>query len=230
MAPVKPSLPKPSPAAAKAAKTGAKPPKPSKPSPPPSPSSSSGKPKGGGKGSGGTGGAKDGIFRYVCEQHVVGVSEADKADVALAVGYKNPRSDGFSRALRELLDSGVLQKGGDKDKVSLTEKGRSMIPKDLEVSNDPAKVHERYIEFVEKKVKTGSDKVRLVWQILQDRKEHPVADLAARLGYGNPKSFGNTKILAVMREAGLVEGKAGVMFTAKVPAAAAPAAAAAGGM
>jgi AraC-like DNA-binding protein len=148
----------------------------------------------------------------------MGVTESDKSEIALAVGYKNPRSENFSKAFRELVDDGTFRKaGGGKDKVSLTARGESMIPKDLEVSNDPSKIHQRYIEFVEKKVKVGSDKVRRVWNILQDRKEHPIADLATALGYSNPRSFGNTKIIAVMREAGLVEGKGGVMFTSKVP-------------
>jgi len=165
------------------------------------------------------GSKKDEIFRYVCEQHAVGITEVAKLDVALAVGYKNPRSETFSKSVKELIEvDGLLTKGDEKDIYSLTDEGKASMPDDLEVSNDPIKVYDRYIEFIENKAKMGADKVRPLWEILMDRKPHPIADISEELGYSNPRSFSNTKIIAIMKDMGLVEGKKEVMFTDKVPA------------
>ena len=54
-----------------------------------------------------------------------------------------------------------------------------------------------------------------MWELLSDRKAHSVNSIAETLGYKNPRSFGNTKIIAAMKEAGLVEnvGKGAIQFT-----------------
>jgi hypothetical protein len=159
---------------------------------------------------------KDKIFRFICEQHVIGITEVDVMDIALAVGNKNVRSEGFTSPLKELAEvDGLISKGNGK--VSLTEQGIKAIPDDLEISNDPSKIHDRYIEFIETKAKIGKDKVRPLWQMLMDWQEHRIDDLAKELGYGNPRSFANTKIVAAMKEASLVEGKGVIKFTDKVP-------------
>jgi hypothetical protein len=166
------------------------------------------------------GSKKDAIFRHICEQHAMGIQEVAKLDVALAVGNKNPRSDGFLKALKELTTiEGLINKGSKKDTLVLTDKGIAAMPEDLEVSNDPSKVHDRYIEFIEKKAKLGADKVRPCWEILSDRQAHSIPDIAKQLGYSNPRSFQNTKIIAAMKEMELVEpvGKGSVKFTDKVP-------------
>jgi hypothetical protein len=159
---------------------------------------------------------KDKIFRFICEQHVMGITEVDVMNIALAVGNKNVRSEGFTSPLKELGEvDGLITKGNGK--VSLTEHGIKAIPDDLEISNDPSKIHDRYIEFIETKAKLGKDKVHPLWQILMYWPEHRINDLAKELGYGNPRSFANTKIVAAMKEASLVEGKGVIKFTDKVP-------------
>ena len=165
---------------------------------------------------------KDQIYRYICEQHVMGITEVDKMDAALAVGNRNPRSEGFSKAVKELgAIDGVITKGNKKDTLTLTEKGIQSMPKDLDMSSggDPSKIHDRYIEFIQGKIKLGSDKVRAVWEIFMDRQAHTINGIAAKLGYNNPRSFANTKIVQEMKKAGLVEnaGKGQIRFTDKVP-------------
>lgn len=168
---------------------------------------------------------KDQIFLYICQQHAMGMTEVNKLDVSLAVGNKNPRSEGFANALRELMNVdrtvGTADSGGKKDRLRLTERGIASIPAGMEMTTDPTRVHERYIEFVQQKVKLGADKVRSFWEILQQDRTQPrsVKDIATKLGYNNPRSFGNTKIVAVTKELGLVEdaGKGLVQFTDKVP-------------
>ena len=163
---------------------------------------------------------KDQIFRYICEQHVMEITQVDKMDVALKVGNKNPRSEGFANAIKELTKTdGLITSGDTKDSITLTEKGIQAIPKDLEVSNDPSSVHDRYIDFIQQKAKMGADKVRPLWEILMDRKAHKVDDIAQKLGYKNPRSFMNTKIIQAMKDTGLLEQveRGVVRFTAKVP-------------
>lgn len=167
------------------------------------------------------GSKKDQMYRYICEQHVMGITQVSKMDVALAVGNTNTRSEGFAKPLKALdKDDGLITAGTEKDSVVLTEKGIQGIPKDLQVSNDPSKTHERYIKFIESKAKFGADKVSQVWEVLMDRKPHRINDIATKLGYNNPRSFANTKIVQVMKDAGLVEdvGKGAIQFTKKVPA------------
>jgi hypothetical protein len=158
------------------------------------------------------------IFRYVCEQHVMGVAKVSVMDIALAVGNTNVRSEGFSLPMKELADDDKLISKGLTG-VSLTDKGIEAIPDDLEVSNDPSKIHDRYIAFIENKVKMGKDKVRTLWDLLMDRQAHLINDLSTELGYTNPRSFANTKIISAMKETGLVEsaGKGTIRFTDKVP-------------
>lgn len=163
---------------------------------------------------------KDEIFKYICEQHVMGIEEVAKLDVAIAIGFKNPRSEGFSKPLKELTTEGLVTKGSKKEFLSLTETGVESMPDDIDASaKDPSQVHDRYIEFLEKKAKGGVDKIRPLWEILKDFEVHSVSDIAKELGYGNPRSFGNTKIIPAMKDMGLVsdEGKGKIRFTDKVP-------------
>ena len=190
------------PKAAKTSKSNAKADKPTK-------SSSDGKPS-----------KKDEIFRHICEQHAMGIEEVAKLAVAVAIGFKNPRSEGFSKPLKELTTEELITKGSKKDFLSLTEKGKESMPEDIDASaKDPSQVHDRYIEFIEKRAKGGVDKVRPLWEIMKDFEVHSVSDIAKELGYGNPRSFGNTKIIPAMKEMGLVsdEGKGKIRFTDKVP-------------
>lgn len=137
-------------------------------------------------------------------------------DVALAAGFKNIRSEGFSKPVKELVSEGLLDKGSQKDFLRLTQHGIDNMPDDLDKNPDPAAANERYIEFLEKKVKGGADKIRRLWEILSDGQAHAINEIAKKLGYSNPRSFGNTKIIASMKEMGLVEGTGSVKFTNKV--------------
>lgn len=162
---------------------------------------------------------KDQIFRYICKQYVMGIVEVDKMGLALAVDNKNPRSEGFHKSVHELLNENILQKGQKKDTFSLTDKGIKTVPKDLEMSKDldPASIHNHFIGFIQDSVKMGADKVPQLWEILMDFEPHSIVDISKDLGYGNPRSFSNTKIISTMKDMGLIDGKKDVMFTDKVP-------------
>lgn len=111
-----------------------------------------------------------------------------------------------------------MGKGSKKESFSLTQEGINKMPSDLDTTNaDPSATRDRYVEFVAKKLKCGVDKIRKLWDILSDREDHAITEIASELGYSNPRSFGNTKIVATMKEMGLVEGKGRINFTDKVP-------------
>ena len=172
------------------------------------------------KAKGGSSDKKAQIYRYICEQHAMGITEVDKLQLAFGVGNKNPRSEGFAKSLKELIsDDGLVKAGSTKDSLALTDKGINAMPDDLDVTNDPSKMHDQYIEFIKKEAKAGFDKVRPLWEILLDFKPHAINDISETLGYTNPRSFGNTKIVAAMKKMGLVEnvGKGSIQFTDKVP-------------
>ena len=160
---------------------------------------------------------KEQIYLYLCEQYSIGIKEVNTEVLALAVGNKNPRSEGFSKPLQQLKgeDGLVTSKKGV---LCLTEKGVASMPKDMEVSNDPQAIHDGFIALLEKRVKMGKEKVRPVWEILKDRQGHLIKDISEAVGYTNQRSFSNTKMVSIMTELGLVE-KTGtrIQFTDKVP-------------
>mmetsp|Transcript_14927 Transcript_14927/g.41277 ORF Transcript_14927/g.41277 Transcript_14927/m.41277 type:complete len:206 (+) Transcript_14927:239-856(+) len=163
---------------------------------------------------------KNAIFRYMCEQHAMQITEMDKRDIGLAVGNENTRSEGFHKPFKQLQADGLIATttAGGKDTFGLTDEGIQKIPKDLTTTKgDPTTKRNRYIEFVEKRVKMGKDKVRPLWGILKDGKSHTVKDISNQLGYTNPRSFGNTKMITILKDMKLVEdaGKGAVQFTAK---------------
>lgn len=163
---------------------------------------------------------KDAVFHALCEQSILGVDEMSKLDLAMPNGYQNPRSEGFTKIIKELREEGLIENGSKKDHLKLTEKGKGLIPKDLVAEpKDISEVHERYINLIVKKLGNKSeDKVRQVWKILSDRKEHGIESLAKDLGYNNPRSFANTKIIATMKEAEIAMAgtqKGTVVFTNK---------------
>ena len=154
---------------------------------------------------------KDAVFRSICERFSMGVKEASKAEVGLENGYTNPRSDTLLKVIKALLDEDLIQNcGKKKDHYTLTTKGEKNIPSELAFQpKSLADLHEKYVTLLMKKVKGGQNKIRSLWEILLDRKEHSIAEVAERLGYRNPRSFQNTKIIQTMKEAGIAEGGAG---------------------
>ena len=157
---------------------------------------------------------KDIVFKMLCENHGVGIKEVQKMALASEAGYGNPRSEMFLKAIKSLTqDDGLITKGGSKDTFALTEKGVKNIPEDMKVDpnapRDHTKLHNSYIKMIEKKAKGGKDKIPQVWDILKDREVHSIPDIAKELGYSNPRSFVNTKILAAMKEMELIENAGG---------------------
>jgi hypothetical protein len=160
--------------------------------------------------------AQDGMFQFLCEQHTFGVTEVGKDQLASIVGYQNPRSEGFTKAIKALMNDGIICKGGEKDTFALTEAGIAKKPAEVRPTNI-SDLHDHYIEFLGKRIKAGKDKLRPLWNLLADRQAKGVKKLSEELGYKNPVSFSNTKIIATMKEMKLLEdaGKGMVKMTDK---------------
>eukprot|EP00977_Amphora_coffeiformis_P026481 scaffold26980_cov130-Amphora_coffeaeformis.AAC.5 len=154
---------------------------------------------------------KDAVFRTICEHFFMGFKEVSKIAVALEHGYTNPRSETILRIFKALQkEDGLTQNCAKKEHVTLTVKGENNIPSDLAFQPKSLKdLHEKYITLLMKKVKGGQNKIRPLCDLLMDGKEHSIEEVADRLGYKNPRSFLNTKLIQTMKEADLAEGGTG---------------------
>jgi hypothetical protein len=154
-------------------------------------------------------GVSDAMFKFMCNEHSFGMTEWTKMELANVVGFANPRSEKCGKGLKVLVnDEKLAVKGSKSDTLILTTKGIALKPKESKPKNIH-EVHERFIEGLKHKLKSGKDKVDQLWEILKDRQIHDIKDVAEQLGYKNPRSFLNTKIIATMKEIGLVKGDSG---------------------
>ena len=130
------------------------------------------------------------------------MTEWSRTDLAAAIGYGNPRTEKFAHGLKILLDEGDLQ-AGNKGMLELSAKGIAKIPKDVEPKT-LAEIHEGYIKRLEATVSSSAKRVRELWEILEDRKTHTINEIASKLGFTNPRSFTNSKAIALMEKMGLI--------------------------
>eukprot|EP00537_Pseudo-nitzschia_pungens_P011025 CAMPEP_0172384146 /NCGR_PEP_ID=MMETSP1061-20121228/1945_1 /TAXON_ID=37318 /ORGANISM="Pseudo-nitzschia pungens, Strain cf. pungens" /LENGTH=229 /DNA_ID=CAMNT_0013112669 /DNA_START=228 /DNA_END=917 /DNA_ORIENTATION=+ len=159
----------------------------------------------------------DAVYAFMCNEHSFGMTEWSRLELANAIGYANPRSDKFAKGLKILVsEAGLAEKGSVGGSLVLSKTGIADMPKDCGAKT-LGDVHERFLVQLEQKCKLGSDKVRTLWGILKDRKVHKVSAVAKELGYGNPRSFGNTKLIPLMKSMGLVNeaGKGNVQMSDK---------------
>lgn len=144
------------------------------------------------------------VFRFMCNEHTFGMTEWTRQDLANAVGFGNPRTEKFARGLKMLMaEEGLAVNGAKKGTLILSHLGIAEKP----VESRPktlADIHERFLEQLEKKAACGANHVRPLWKILEDRKSHTIDAIARQLGYSNPRSFLNTKILGLMVAMGLL--------------------------
>jgi hypothetical protein len=144
------------------------------------------------------------VFRFMCDEHAFGMTEWTREELANAIGFGNPRTEKFARGLKMLMtEEGLAVNGTKKGTLVLSHMGIAQKP----VESRPktlADVHERFLEQLEKKAASGANNVRPLWEILEDRKYHTIDTIARQLGYGNPRSFLNTKILGLMVTMGLL--------------------------
>lgn len=159
---------------------------------------------------------QDLIFRAICENHILGMKDTSKVDLAIKAEYTNPRSEGFTKALSALVDKDLINKS--KDSISLTPKGVENMPDDLSPPKTSAEIFQVLKSVIETKVKgSGAKLLPEMWDFLADGKPHTIKDVASHLGYENLRSFGNLKMVSALKELGYAEnaGKGSVQLTNK---------------
>jgi len=167
-------------------------------------------------------GVSDAMYKFMCEEHSFGITEWSKIELADAVGFTSPRSDKCGKGFKVLvIEEKLAEKGNcskSSDTLVLTANGILQKPI-ISKPKDINEFHNRLINGVEKKVKIGSNKVRPLWEILKNRQVHDIKTVSVMLGYKNPRSFENTKIIATMKDMGLVSnndlGKGKIQITNK---------------
>ena len=163
-------------------------------------------------------GVSDAMFKFMCDEHSLGMTEWTKMELANVVGYANPRSENCGKGLKVLVnDERLAVKGSKSDTLILTTKGIASKPKESE-PKDIHEIHDRFIKGLKHKLKSGKDKVDQLWDILKDREVHDIKDVSEKLGYSNPRSFLNTKIIATMKDMDLAKkdsGKGKIQMTEK---------------
>ena len=147
----------------------------------------------------------DAVFRFMCEEHSFGMTEWTREELASAVGFNNCRTEKFTRGLQILMkQKGLAENGSKKGTLVISPRGVAQKPPESQPKT-LEDVHNRFIEQLRKKAASGPDKVPLVWEILKGRQWHDIKDIAKTLGYGNPNSFKNTKIMKLMEQMGIVK-------------------------
>ncbi|SRR5579883_173809 len=137
------------------------------------------------------------ILDELAELEAIGVPVPDKVQLALFCGYTNARSGGFSEPLGALVKKGLASypRAG---RVSLTDAGRAaaQAPGAVRTTED---LHTRVLG------KLDGPRARILRELIA---AYPAdvdkTELAARLGYGNPRSGGFTEPLGSLRSLGLI--------------------------
>ena len=168
------------------------------------------KKKSGAKGAGADkvkGDPKAKIIKGLLELRKFNIFEASKVHAAMFADYKNMRSAGFTKALKELKNSGLIE-FPSKDTVRLTTKGASSIPDGAAFENNEEAL-ERLKELTKQLCgKTGS-KIDQIISFLSDGEKHTLKDVAAATGYTNLRSAGLSNVLAELGKLDLIVREAG---------------------
>ena len=129
-----------------------------------------------------------------------------KQELAEACGYAKSGSHGFFYAYKELGQEGMISKG------KLTDLGIRSVPKEVfsfAKRKDNKETQANFFKLLRKRCKEGTDeKVKIIFEILSDGKEHGLKKFTDATGYANLKSKGLGYNIACMeKEMGILEKK-----------------------
>jgi len=132
------------------------------------------------------------------------MKEWTRAELASEVGFGSAKTEKFTKGIALLVkEKKLAESGSKKASLVLSELGISQVPPETKPKT-LEEIHNRFQEHLKKKAKSSAGKVPEIWAILADRKSHDIKDIAKELGYGNPNSLKNTKILQMMETMALV--------------------------
>lgn len=138
------------------------------------------------------------ILDAVMELHDLGVARPVREIVAMVVGYQNPKSGGFVAAIGQLTGIGAISIP-EPGTLALTDNGRAQARTKGKPLTTSA-LQERIVSLLG----TPADKIL---QELIDRYPHPLSrgNLAAAVGYQNPKSGGFVEAVGKLTRLGFAE-------------------------
>jgi hypothetical protein len=156
---------------------------------------------------------KTNILKGLMELSQFGIEDASRVYTALFAGYKNPRSDGFAKALKALQGEGKIET--TKDVVRLTEEGKESAPPIKQTSSNEEALS-RLIEIVKMVCGKTASKAEMICQFLGDGNEHTLKSVAMACGYTNVRSEGLTKVLSALKTLKLLDRDSGNLKLAKI--------------
>lgn len=137
------------------------------------------------------------ILDELAELQALGISPADKRQVGLLCGYTNVRSGGFTVPLSRLKDVGLIAYPGP-GTVKLTSEGQAMA----NLSGAPTTADELQQRIL---AKLDGPRSKILQELISIYPgDVDKLELAAKLGYTNPRSGGFTVPLASLRDLGLI--------------------------
>jgi hypothetical protein len=163
------------------------------------------------------------ILEELASKRAVGIEKIDLHAMALAVGYKNPRSDAVFEAMKLLKKDGLMNK--NKVECWLTDKGVEEKVTEEEVPEDPDAVLEHYWNALDSQLatnkkagKTAREKAKDLWDLLSDGKVHNEAAVFRVTGYSVWNTTGLEQIMKHMKQLELVtkDKKKSLQLTDKV--------------
>jgi predicted transcriptional regulator len=166
----------------------------------------------------------DKILEELTKCYKIGMSEMPMDTLAVAVGYKHPRSDAVADAMKQLVKDGLVAK--TKGTCKFTETGMERyVPKETPVAN-PEEAMDRFWQHYLTKLKTmkagSGDAVQVgakaVWAKLSGGEAFSKEELVAETTYSMHRSTGFEAIMKALKDLGFTEvvNKGKVSFTAKM--------------
>jgi hypothetical protein len=143
----------------------------------------------------------DEILDFLSQMHRCGILNAPKALVARRAGCLGPRGDGFTEAVKELMESDLIAFGDNKDQFCLTEKGKDALLKDYTPPCDNAEAQALLLDALT--FHTKEEKAANLWGILLDGEHHTVDKLAGDSGFKDKRNPDFLDVIQMMVELGL---------------------------
>jgi hypothetical protein len=164
--------------------------------------------------------AYDNILAELSKSYKIGMSEMPIGTLAVAIGYKHPRSDAVADAMKLLVKDGLVAK--TKGTCKFTETGiERYVPKEIPVVN-PEEAMKRFWQHYQTKLesqKGGSGAAaqaaaKAVWAKLAGGQGYSKKELVAVTTYSMERSSGFEAIMKTFKELSFTEIVQGKVFFA----------------
>jgi len=159
------------------------------------------------------------LLEEMIKNYTFGMKEVPMDMLAAAVGYKNPRSDAITAAMKLLMSDGVAEK--TKNICKLTDKSvKQYVPEEAPAAS-PEEAMEQFRKQLEMKLAgfnaTVQEAAQAVWDLLKDGKKHTMEEVVGVTSYNMERSTGFAEVMKAMKQLGFTEkANKKLWFTDKV--------------